>query len=192
MSYKIVVLDGYTENPGDLSWDSLAAFGDFNCYDRTPYDDDEIAKRIGDADIVLTNKVPISKSVIDRCSSLKYISILATGFNVVDVAYAKEKGIPVSNVPTYGTDSVSQFAIALLLELCHRIGYHSDEVHKGRWQNNIDWCFWDYPLIELSGKTAGIIGFGRIGHRTGQIAKALNMNVIVNDSFVNQVFVDEG
>ncbi len=192
MKYKIVVLDGYTENPGDLSWDSLAAFGDFKCYDRTPYDDDEIAKRIGDAEIVLTNKVPISRYVFDKCPSIKYISVLATGFNIVDVACAKEKGIPVSNVPTYGTDSVSQFAIALLLELCHHIGHHSDAVHQGRWQNNIDWCFWDYPLVELAGKTMGIIGFGRIGHRTGQIAKALNMDVIVNDSYENPEFASEG
>ena len=129
---------------------------------------------------------------MDRCPSIRFIALLATGYNVVDVKYAKKKGIPVSNVPTYGTDSVSQFAIALLLELCHHIGHHSDVVHRGRWEKNIDWCFWDYPLIELAGKTIGIIGFGRIGHRTGQIAKALNMNVIVNDSFENPDFAEEG
>lgn len=192
MDLKIVVLDGYTENPGDLTWEGMQNLGEFTCYDRTPMDTEEIIKRIGDANVVLTNKTPISKEVFDRCPSIKFIAVLATGYNVVDVAYAKEKGIPVSNVPTYGTDSVSQFAIALLLELCHHIGHHSTEVYKGRWENNIDWCFWDYPLIELAGKTMGIIGFGRIGHRTGEIAKALNMRVIVNDSFVNPAFVEQG
>ncbi len=189
---KIVVLDAYTENPGDLSWDSLKALGETVIYDRTPYDEAEIQKRISDAEIVVTNKTPISRATMDSCPSIKFVAVLATGYNVVDCAAAKEKGIAVSNVPTYGTDSVSQFAIALLLELCHHIGHHSDAVHAGRWENNIDWCFWDYPLIELAGKTMGIIGFGRIGHRTGQIAKALNLNVIVNDSYVNKAFVEEG
>ncbi len=189
---KIVVLDGYTENPGDLSWDGFKEYGDVVVYDRTPYNDSEIIKRLEGADIAVTNKTPVNRYVIESIPSLKFITVLATGYNVVDTAFAKEKGIVVSNVPTYGTDSVSQFAIALLLELCHHIGHHSDEVHNGRWENNADWCFWDYPLIELSGKTLGIIGFGRIGHRTGEIAKALNMRVIVNDSFVNPSFVEEG
>lgn len=190
---KIVVLDGYTENPGDLSWDRLAKEGDFIYFDRTPIEDtDEIVRRISNADIVITNKTPITKEVFDRCPSIRYVAILATGYNIVDIEYAKSKGIPISNVPTYGTDSVSQFAIALLLELCHHIGHHSDAVNEGRWEKNLDWCFWDYPLIELAGKTLGIIGFGRIGHRTGQIAKALNMNVIVNDNFENPLFKEEG
>jgi len=190
---KIVVLDGYTENPGDLSWDGLKAFGDLKVYDRSSLTDpNDAIKRIGDAEIVFTNKTPITKQVFDACPNIKFIAVLATGYNVVDTAYAKEKGIPVSNVPTYGTDSVSQFAIALLLELCHHIGHHSKTVYDGKWQNHIDWCYWDFPLIELAGKTMGIIGFGRIGHRTGQIAKALNMNVIVNDSFKNPDFVAEG
>lgn len=190
---KIVVLDGYTENPGDLSWDGLKAFGDLKVYDRSSLTDpNDAIKRIGDAEIVFTNKTPITKQVFDACPNIKFIAVLATGYNVVDTAYAKEKGIPVSNVPTYGTDSVSQFAIALLLELCHHIGHHSKTVFDGKWQNHIDWCYWDFPLIELAGKTMGIIGFGRIGHRTGQIAKALNMNVIVNDSFKNPDFVAEG
>ena len=190
---KIVVLDGYTENPGDLSWDGLKAFGDLKVYDRSSLTDpNDAIKRIGDAEIVFTNKTPITKQVFDACPHIKFIAVLATGYNVVDTAYAKEKGIPVSNVPTYGTDSVSQFAIALLLELCHHIGHHSKTVYDGKWQNHIDWCYWDFPLIELAGKTMGIIGFGRIGHRTGQIAKALNMNVIVNDSFKNPDFVAEG
>ncbi|MBO7348730.1 MAG: D-2-hydroxyacid dehydrogenase [Spirochaetales bacterium] len=190
---KIVVLDGYTENPGDLSWDGLKALGDLKVYDRSSLTDpNDAIKRIGDAEIVFTNKTPITKQVFDACPNIKFIAVLATGYNVVDTAYAKEKGIPVSNVPTYGTDSVSQFAIALLLELCHHIGHHSKTVFEGKWQNHIDWCYWDFPLIELAGKTMGIIGFGRIGHRTGQIAKALNMNVIVNDSFKNPDFVAEG
>jgi glycerate dehydrogenase len=190
---KIVVLDGYTENPGDLSWDGLKAFGDLTVYDRSSLTDPQDAiDRIGDAEIVFTNKTPITRQVLDACPNVKFIAVLATGYNVVDVAYAKEKGIPVSNVPTYGTDSVSQFAIALILELCHHIGHHSQTVFDGKWQNHIDWCYWDYPLIELAGKTMGIIGFGRIGHRTGQIAKALNMNVIVNDSHANPEFVAEG
>ena len=189
---KIVVLDGYTENPGDLSWDALKEYGDLTVYDRTPYDEKEITRRLEGADIAVTNKTPITKNTIDSVPTLKFVAVLATGYNVVDTTAAKEKGIAVSNVPTYGTDSVSQFAIALLLELCHHIGHHSDEVHKGRWEKNADWCFWDYPLIELAGKTLGIIGFGRIGHRTGEIAKALNMRVIVNDSYENPQFVKEG
>lgn len=179
---KIVVLDGYTENPGDLSWESLEQFGQLSIYDRTPYNDEEIIKRIGDAEIVFTNKCPISRRIIDSCPNLKYISVLATGYNVVDYKYAAEKGIPVSNVPTYGTESVGQFAIALLLEICHHVQHHSDEVHNGRWENNADWCFWDYPLIELSGKTLGIVGFGRIGQTTGRIAKAMGMNILATGS----------
>lgn len=175
---KITVLDGFTENPGDLSWDSLREFGDLTVFDRTEYDDDQIAARIADSDIVLTNKVPISASVMDKCSNLKYISVLATGYNIVDCAAAKARGIPVSNVPAYGTESVAQFAIALLLEVCHHIGHHSDAVHSGRWETCPDWCFWDYPLIELAGKTLGIIGFGRIGQATARIAGALGMHVI--------------
>ena len=131
---KIVILDGYTENPGDLSWESLAAFGDLTVYDRTPYDDKIIAERIGDAEVVFTNKCPIRKPVFDACPNLKYISVLATGYNIVDYNYAWEKGICVSNVPTYGTAAVGQFAIALLLEICHHVAHHSDAVHEGRWE----------------------------------------------------------
>ena len=187
---KIVVLDGYTENPGDLSWENLRQFGELTVYDRTDPKDTVI--RIGDAEIVITNKVPITRQILDACPNVRFITVLATGYNIVDTAYAAKKGIPVSNVPTYGTDSVSQFAIALLLELCHHIGEHNRTVHEGKWQNCADFCYWDYPLVELAGKTMGIIGFGRIGHRTGQIARALNMNVIVNDSFVNPAFEKEG
>lgn len=181
---KIVILDGYTENPGDLSWAALEALGELTVYDRTPVGDErEIIRRIGDAQIVLTNKTPISRAVLGACPQLRFISALATGYNVIDVAAAKEKGISVSNVPTYGTASVGQFAIALLLEICHHIGHHSEAVHAGKWEHNADWCFWDYPLIELSGKTMGIIGFGRIGQSTGTIAKALGMNILAYDSY---------
>ena len=181
---KIVVLDGYAENPGDLSWEMIEKLGDVTIYDRTENNDEEIISRLSGADIAVTNKTPITRYVIDSLPSLSFISVLATGYNVVDIDYARQKGIAVSNVPSYGTDSVAQAAIALLLELCHHTGHHSAEVHKGRWGESIDWCFWDYPLIELSGKTVGIIGFGRIGHRTAEIAKALNMNVIVSSRTV--------
>ena len=184
---KIVVLDGYTENPGDLSWSGLEALGEVTVYDRTSYVDAPIiAERIGDAEIVVLNKTPITKATIDACPNIKMIAVLATGYNVVDYDYAKEKGIPVCNVPTYGTASVGQYAIALLLEVCHHIGHHSNTVFEGKWQNHIDWCYWDYPLIELDGKTAGIIGFGRIGQTTGRIAKALGMNVIAYDLYPNE------
>ena len=179
---KIVILDGYTENPGDLSWDALKTFGDLTIYDRTSLtDENEIAERIGDAEIAITNKTPISKSTIDRCPNLKFIAVLATGYNVIDIAYAKEKGIPVSNVPVYGTRSVSQFAIALLLEICHHIGHHDKTVHDGKWENCEDWCYWDYPLIELADKTYGLLGCGNIGVHTAAIARALGMNVITYD-----------
>ena len=184
---KIIILDGYTENPGDLSWAGLEAFGELTVYDRTPLDDEQAAiARIGDAEIVFTNKTPITRTVIDSCPNLKFISVLATGYNVVDYQYAREKGIPVTNIPAYGTASVGQFAIALLLEICHHIGHHNKAVHEGRWEHNDDWCFWDYPLIELAGKTMGIIGFGRIGQATGRIAKALGMKVIAYDSYPNE------
>ena len=184
---KIVILDGYTENPGDLSWDALGALGELTVYDRTSLtDENEAIERIGDAEVVFTNKTPITKKVIDACPTMKFISVLATGYNVVDYQYAKEKGIPVTNVPTYGTASVGQFAIALLLEICHHIGHHNESVHAGDWERSADFCYWDYPLIELDGKTMGIIGFGRIGQTTGKIAKALGMKVLAYDSFPNE------
>ncbi len=183
---KIVVLDGYTENPGDLSWSGLEALGELTVYDRTPAD--QIVARIGDADVVYTNKTPITKETIDACPNLKFISVLATGYNVVDYVYAKEKGIPVTNIPTYGTIAVAQMAIALLLEVCHHVGHHSEEVKKGRWSSNPDFCFWDYPLIELAGKTLGVIGFGRIGQQTAGIAKALGMHILAYDEYPNDDF----
>lgn len=175
---KISVIDGYTENPGDLSWDGLRALGDVVIYDHSTKDEAEIIRRIGDAEIVVANKSPISRRVLDACPKVKYITVQATGYDPIDYVYAREKGTPVSNVPTYGTASVAQFAIALLLEICGHAAHHSDAVHAGRWAECGEWTFWDYPMIELAGKTMGIIGFGRIGQNVGRIAKALGMNVI--------------
>ena len=183
---KIVILDGYTENPGDLSWEAIARQGQLTVYDRTSLtDEEEIISRIGDAEVVFTNKTPISAAVMDACPNLKFISVLATGYNIVDVAHARARGIPVSNVPTYGTASVSQFSIALLLEICHHIGHHSQSVRAGKWADCKDWCYWDYPLMELENKTIGIIGFGRIGQSEGRVAKALGMRVIAYDLYPN-------
>ncbi|WP_349948359.1 D-2-hydroxyacid dehydrogenase [Lacrimispora sp. BS-2] len=173
---KIVILDGYTENPGDLSWSGMEELGEVTVYDRTPAE--LIVERIGDAEIVYTNKTPVSKSTLEACPAIKYIGVLATGYNVVDVEAAKEKGIPVSNIPAYGTEAVAQFTIALLLELCHHIGAHSQCVMEGEWTRREDFCFWNYPLTELAGKTMGIIGYGRIGQATAKIAQAFGMNIL--------------
>lgn len=180
---KIVVLDGYTINPGDLSWDGLSRFGEVTVYDRTSYEESPlIAERIGDADIVVTNKTPISRKTLDRCGKIRLIAVLATGYNVVDVACAREKGIPVVNVPTYGTQIVGQYAVGLLLEICSHYGHHDRTVKEGRWETNQDWCYWDYPMIELYGKTAGIIGLGRIGQATARILEAMDMKVLAYDT----------
>ena len=187
--HKIVVLDGYTENPGDLSWAQLEEFGEVTVFDRTAYaESDLIAERIGDADIAVINKTPVSAATIDKCPNLRAVFVLATGYNVVDVKYARSKGIDVVNVPTYGTHIVSQYAVSLLMEICSHIGHHDMEVKSGRWQNNVDWCFWDYPMMELAGKTAGIIGLGRIGKETARILCALHLEVLAYDSFKS----DEG
>ena len=180
---KLVILDGYTENPGDLSWDGLRELAEVTVYDRTSLTDPaQTIARIADAEIVLTNKTPLPRAVFEACPNIKMVGVLATGYNVVDTACARAKGIPVSNVPTYGTAAVGQFAIALLLEICHHVAHHSQAVHEGRWEACPDWCFWDYPLIELAGKTIGIIGFGRIGQQTGRIAKAMGMTVLASGS----------
>ena len=184
---KIIVLDGYTENPGDISWSPLEKLGDVTVYDRTAYEEsDLIAERIGDAEVAVTNKTPISKKTMDACKNLKAIAVLATGYNVVDYEYAKEKGIPVMNVPVYGTDNVSQFAVSLMLELCSHIGEHSRSVYAGEWASNVDWCYWHFPMVEVSGKTAGIIGLGRIGVNTAKVLNALNMKVIAYDAFQSE------
>ena len=185
---KIVVLDGYTLNPGDLSWEVLHDFGAVTVYDRTP--EEEVINRIGDAEIVFTNKTPLSREVFEA-TQIKWVGVLATGYNVVDIAAAKEKGIPVSNVPAYGNDAVGQFAIALLLEMCHHIAAHDQAIRKGQWKESGDFCFWNYPLIELAGKTMGIVGFGRNGQAAGRIAKALGMKVIAYDKYVNEALVAE-
>lgn len=173
---KIVVLDGYALNPGDLSWNCIAQFGEITVYDRTPAE--LIVPRIGDAEIILLNKTPITEETLAACPSIKLICVLATGYNVVDCEAAKLRGIPVCNVPAYGTAAVAQFTFALLLELCHQVGLHSESVHNGDWCRSIDFCYWKTPQMELAGKTMGIIGFGRIGRAVGQIAKAFGMRVI--------------
>ena len=176
---KIVVLDGYTENPGDISWSPLAALGDLTVYDRTSYDESpRIRERIGDAEIIVINKTPISPATMDACPNLRAVAVLATGYNTVDAAYARKKNIDVMNVPGYGTDNVSQNAIALLLEACSQVGHHDRSVHAGEWTSSIDFCYCQRPLIEVSGKTAGIIGLGRIGRATARVLRALNVNVI--------------
>lgn len=177
---KIVVLDGCILNPGDLSWDGFKALGDVVVYDRTPVD--KTIERIGDAEVVFTNKTIIDQNVLAACPAVKFIGVLATGYNVVDVEAATEKNILVTNIPAYGTGAVAQFTIALLLEVCHYIGEHSNSVHNGDWTNSTDWCYWNYPLIELAGKTMGIIGFGKIGQATAKIAQALGMKVLAYGS----------
>ncbi|GIQ68883.1 D-2-hydroxyacid dehydrogenase [Xylanibacillus composti] len=172
---QITVLDGYTLNPGDLSWEGLQALGTLHVYERTS--PELIVERAKEADIVLTNKTPLTSATIALLPKLKYIGVLATGYDVVDVEAASARNIPVSNVPTYGTDSVAQFVMALLLELCHRIGSHSQSVHRGEWSEGNDFCYWHYPLTELAGKTMGIIGLGRIGLRTAELAAAFGMKV---------------
>ncbi len=183
---KIVVLDGFTENPGDLSWDGLRSLGELTVYDRTPDEDEEILRRIGNAEAVYTNKTPLRAKVLEKAAHLKFIGVLATGYNVVDTEAADRMQIPIANIPSYGTEAVSQFAIALLLEICHHVGHHDREVKKGRWGESLDWCFWDYPMMELSGKTMGILGFGRIGQTTGRIAKALGMRILASDIQENE------
>lgn len=173
---KIVVTDGNAVNPGDLSWEFLQKYGDVTVYPRTPA---ELAvERLQDADMILINKTPITAQVLDACPHLKLICVLATGYNVVDCEAAKQRGIPVCNVPDYSTSAVSQFTFSLLLELCNAVGHHSRVVHEGAWCRCPDFCFWDTPQVELAGKTIGIIGFGRIGRAVGRIAKAFGMEIL--------------
>ena len=178
---RIVVLDGYTLNPGDLSWAGLEQYGTVEVYDRTV--PGEVIDRIGDAEIVFTNKTPITQKILEACPSVRFIGVLATGYNVVDTKAAKDKGIPVCNIPTYGTDAVAQYAFALILELCHHVGEHNRSVKQGDWAACPDFCYSNYPLIELAGKTLGIIGYGRIGRRTAQIARAFGMKVVAFDEY---------
>jgi glycerate dehydrogenase len=173
---KVVVLDGYTVNPGDLSWEKLEELGDVELYDRTG--GDQVLERAKEADLIITNKVPLPASAIKQLPRLKYIGVSATGYNIVDTQAAIEAGIIVTNVPDYGSTSVAQFVFALLLELCHHVGLHSAAVRAGEWSQSKDWCFWRTPLTELSGKTIGVIGLGRIGKQVATLAEAFGMKVI--------------
>lgn len=175
---KIVILDGYTLNPGDLSWEGLKRFGDLQVFDRTDFDPKKVIEAIGDTEIVLTNKVPITEEILKTVPNLKYIGVLATGYNIIDIKTATNLNIVVTNVPNYGTAGVAQFTMALLLEMCHHIGDHNKAVQNGEWTKSPDFCFWKSPLIELSGKTMGIIGFGRIGQATAKIAQAFGLNIL--------------
>lgn len=173
---RIVVLDGYTLNPGDLSWEGFKEIGEIEIYDRTPVD--KVVSRCQGAEIVLTNKTPLNEEFFSSMSNLRYVGVLATGYNVVDLNAANKRKVVVTNIPTYGTQSVAQMVFALLLELCHHVQEHSDAVKKGTWSASSDFCFWNHPLIELAGKTMGIIGFGRIGQQVADIAEAFGMKVI--------------
>ena len=187
---KIVVLDGHTLNPGDLSWEWVERLGNsLTVYDRTPVE--EISERIRGVEIVFTNKTPLTKEILKQAKDLRYIGVLATGYNVVDIDAARELGIIVTNIPNYGTAAVAQMATALLLEMCHHVGAHSEEVRRGVWTNNIDFCFWNSPLIELAGKNLGIIGFGKIGQSFAKIAEALGMNILAFDEYQDEKFVSD-
>ena len=185
---KIVVLDGFALNPGDLSWDELAKVGDLKVYDHTP--PELTFERAKDADVVFTNKTIINNELVSKLDKLKYIGILATGYNVVDIKACNDKNITVTNVPAYSTASVAQFVFALILEFCHRVQYHSDSVFRGDWSRNRDFCYWLTPQVELANKTLGIIGFGSIGQRVGQIAESIGMNVIALKSSQESLKVD--
>ena len=175
---KIVILDGYALNPGDLDYGELSVFGQVVCYDMTSYD--ATAARIGDAEIVLTNKVVIDSDIMDKCPNMKYIGVMATGYNVVDIQGARKRNIVVTNIPNYSTDAVAQFTFSLILELANHVGAHSDSVMKGDWTRSNDFTYSVYPGLELSGKTLGIIGYGNIGKKVSQIARAFGMRVLVN------------
>jgi len=176
---KIVVLDGYTLNPGDNSWDEIGKLGELKVYDRTaPH---QVLERVSEAEIILTNKMQLSAETLRQLPRLRFISVMATGYNIVDIATAGERGVPISNVPEYGTDSVAQFAFAMLLELCHHVGSHDIAVKAGDWSASPDWSFWKTPQILLTGKKMGIVGFGRIGRRVGELAHAFGMEVLAFD-----------
>jgi glycerate dehydrogenase len=185
--YEIVVLDGYTLNPGDLNWDRLGSIGTYTVYDRTAPGD--VMRRADKAQILLTNKTMITRETIFALPDLRYIGVMATGYNVVDLEAARERGIPVTNVPIYGTPSVVQMVFALLLEMTQHVAYHAETVRNGRWASNVDFCYWDKPLIELEGMVMGIIGYGRIGRAAAAAARAFGMNVLIHD--VAQIKQDE-
>jgi glycerate dehydrogenase len=176
---KIVVLDGYALNPGDLAWQGFEKLGEVTVYDRTSYTDkQEIIERIGDAEAILTNKTPITADVLKACPQLTYIGVLATGYNVVDLAAAREQGITVTNIPSYSTNAVAQATFALLLEVTNQVGHHNRSVHQGDWQTSKDFSYWQTPLMELAGKTIGLIGYGAIAQAVATIAHAFQLKVI--------------
>ncbi|MEA2680708.1 MAG: glycerate dehydrogenase, partial [Candidatus Binataceae bacterium] len=182
---KIVVLDGHALNPGDLSWDALRALGELQVFDRT--ENDQIVARAHDAEIVLTNKTELSAQILQQLTKIRYIGVLATGYDVVDLQAARERKIPVTNIPTYGTDSVAQFTFALLLELCHHVATHHEATRIGEWSRSEDFSFWKTPLVELAGKTIGLIGLGQIGRRVAEIALAMKMRVVASDAVRSSV-----
>jgi len=186
---KIVVLDGYTLNPGDLSWDGLRAIAPCEIHDRTPAD--QILARAAEGEIVLTNKTPLSADTIGKLPKLRYIGVLATGYNIVDIAAAKQRGVPVTNIPTYGTASVAQMVFAHLLHLTQRVGDHAQSVRAGDWARCADFCYWNTTLVELAGLTLGLMGFGRIGRETGKVGRALGMKVIFHDVFATRIPAEE-
>lgn len=176
---KIVILDGHAVNPGDLSWDCFNQFGTVTVYENTH--SHQVLSRVQGADIIMTNKTPVTGALLDACPTVKLVCALATGYNVIDCQAARQRGIPVCNVPDYATNAVAQFTFSLLLELCNRVGLHNDLVQRGDWTSCSSFCFWNTPQIELAGKTMGIIGFGRIGQAVGKIAKAMGMEVIAHN-----------
>lgn len=186
---KIVILDGGVLNPGDLSWDALSQLGEISVYDNsTP---EEVVKRIGDAEIAIINKVVLGEKEFSQCPNLKFIGVTATGYNVIDLTAAKAHGVTVSNVPTYGTSTVAQFTTALMLELCNQVGLHNNDVHAGGWGNKPDFCYWLKPMLEVTGKNVGIIGYGRIGQAFGAVAQALGMNVLAYDEYQNKALEND-
>ncbi|SFE00308.1 glycerate dehydrogenase [Phytobacter palmae] len=186
---KIVILDGGVLNPGDLSWDALSQLGEISVYDNsTP---EEVVKRIGEAEIAIINKVVLGEKEFSQCPNLKFIGVTATGYNVIDLTAAKAHGVTVSNVPTYGTSTVAQFTTALMLELCNQVGLHNNDVHAGGWGNKPDFCYWLKPMLEVTGKNVGIIGYGRIGQAFGAVAQALGMNVLAYDEYQNKALEND-
>ncbi|WP_413733624.1 D-2-hydroxyacid dehydrogenase [Sodalis sp. RH21] len=186
---KIVILDGGVLNPGDLSWAQLEQLGDITVYENSA--PEEVVERIGDAEIVIANKVPLSQKTFEQCPNLKFIGVTATGYNIIDLAGARKQGIAIANVPTYGTVTVAQFTTALMLELCNHVGEHAVDVRAGGWSQKTDFCYWLKPMIEVADKNVGIIGFGRIGQAFGRVAQALGMNVLAYDEYRNASLENE-
>ncbi len=186
---KIVILDSYTLNPGDLSWSSIIELGDVRIYDRT--EEELILSRIGEANIVITNKTVLTEEILSQCKGIEYIGVLATGYNVVDIEYCKNNNIVVTNVPTYGTEEVAQHVFALILELTNHVADYSKKALSGKWEESKDFCFFDKPLVSLSGKTLGIIGSGKIGLKTAEIAKAFGMKILATNSKNDENVVDD-